>query len=182
MRLTLIVAMDEDGAIGDHSGGLPWHLPDESAHFRAYCTGQWLLVGRRTLEEMHGWFQPAHRVVVLTRHPLAPLPTPGGPGEMMAAATVPDAVRLAREAGTAELVVIGGAHTYAKSLPWANRLVVSRLALRSGGSVHFPTVAWHHWRLAHTETNRRDTTTGIAFEIEYWVRRPTLTVGPVANG
>lgn len=112
MRLTLIAAIDEGGAIGQTTGGLPWHLPDESAHFRAYCAGQWLLVGRRTLAEMDGWFQPDHRVIVLTSSSHPPRATTPAPGNLMAAATMADALTMAHSAGAPELVVIeiGRAH------------------------------------------------------------------------
>lgn len=170
MRLTLIAALDEDGAIGRSGGGLPWHLPDETAHFRASCAGRWLLVGRRTFAEMTGWFQTGHRVVLLTRTPLAPEPAAGFPTELHAAATVPAAIECARRGGAPELVVIGGAHTYAEALPMADRLVLSRLALRSGGSVMFPVVDWNRWTLGRREPARTDRSTGVAFHVEYWDR------------
>ena len=107
MHTTLIAARDEDGAIGRHSGGLPWHLPDETAHFRAYCQHQWLIVGRHTFNEMLGWFQPGHHIIVLTRnhHPLPALPNPDIHVE--SARRMEDAQTRALQSGAAELVVIG---------------------------------------------------------------------------
>ena len=172
MKLTLIAALDEDGVIGRADGGLPWHLPDEAAHFRAYCAGQWLLVGRRTLEEMSGWFRPGHRVLLLTRHPLQPEAAPDLPPDLSVAATVPAAIDTARRAGAPELVVIGGARTYAEALPLADRMVLSRLALRSGGTVGFPAVDWTRWSLRRREPDRLDRTTGVSFRIEHWERPP----------
>ncbi len=182
MRLTLIAAIDADGAIGQTTGGLPWHLPDESTHFRAYCAGQWLLVGRRTVAEMDGWFQPDHRVIVLSRSSNPPMATTAAHGNLMAAATVADALALARSAGAPELVVIGGAHTYAQALPWADQLVLSRLALHSGGTIQFPPVNWSEWILHHTDPDRPDTTTGVAFRIEYWERRAKTTRSEPGRG
>lgn len=170
MNLTLIAALDEDHAIGRSHGGLPWHVPDETAHFRAYCAGQWLLVGRRTLAEMTGWFQPDHRVILLTSAAVHPPESPAST-PITLAATVPDALGTARRAGAAELVVIGGARTYASTLPHADRLVITRLALRSGGTVRFPAIAEAEWTLRHREPERRDTSTGTAFAIEHWERR-----------
>jgi len=172
MTLTLIAALDEDQAIGQSAGGLPWHLPDETAHFRAYCAGKWLLAGRRTYGEMQGWFQPDQRVAVLTRSP-APLPASGtlAAGAPVAVSSLAAALTLARAAQAAELVVIGGARTYAEALPHADGLVLSRIALRSGGDVVFPPVAWAEWTLTHSEPGRRDRATGTAFSIETWKRR-----------
>ena len=37
-RLTIIAAVARNGVIG-HDGGMPWHLPDELAHFKATTMG-----------------------------------------------------------------------------------------------------------------------------------------------
>lgn len=171
MTLTLIAALDSNEAIGRNDGGLAWHLPDESAHFRAACAGKSLLVGRRTFEEMDGWFQPDHRVIVLTRRPL-PRSTHTHPQTaLVTAATVPEAMALARQAPVDDLLVIGGARTYAEALPCADHMVLSRIDLHSGASIHFPPVNWAEWSLVHTQPARPDTATGITFAIEYWERR-----------
>lgn len=171
MTLTLIAALDEDDAIGRSDGGLPWHLPDESAHFRAACAGKWLLVGRRTFEEMDGWFQQDHRIVVLTRH-LPPIPAATGTTEVpRTAGTVPEALALARQAHADEIMVIGGARTYAAALPFADRLVLSRIGLRSGASVRFPPVDRAEWSLVQSQPTSRDAATGVEFSIQHWERR-----------
>ena len=170
-RLTLIAALDEDGAIGRASGGLPWHLPDETAHFRAYCRGKWLLVGRRTFDEMTGWFQPGHHVCVLSRHPAGADHTAAIPAvPIRRVATVREAVELAREAGAPELVTLGGALVFAEALPSADRLVLSRIHLRSGAEVRFPELDTRQWRL-DDRGPRRDAATGIAFTVEHWHRK-----------
>lgn len=176
--VTLIAALDEDGAIGRSEGGMPWHLPDESAHFRARCAGQWLLVGRRTYEEMTGWFQPGHRVLVLTRQPLtspqaAASPAPSTPPR--AVPQVADALALARQAAAGQLIVLGGAETYRASLPFADRLILSRIHQRTGAAIHFPPIPAREWRLHHSESPRIDRSTGISFSIHHWERhRPPL--------
>lgn len=161
MILSLIAALDEDGAIGRATGGLPWHIPEEIAHFRAYCAGKWLLVGRRTFEEMKGWFQPDQRVLVLT----------GGVVEepFCAVRTIAGAVSLAEKAGAGELVVLGGAQVFAAALPRTTRLVLSQIALHSGGDVFFPRVDWDQWRCVES-ASRRDAATGICFEIRHCER------------
>jgi dihydrofolate reductase len=178
VTVSLIAALDTDHAIGLDRGGLPWHLPDEAAQFRAACAGQWLLVGRRTYQEMTGWFQPDHRVLVLTSQPLASLPATTRPTPPTSAvASVADAIKLARQTEAPDLLVLGGAHTYAAALPFADRLLLSRLHLHTGAPVHFPPVVWNQWRLVHSSPVSRDTTTGTDFHTEHWHRRqPTSSV------
>jgi len=170
VTVSLIAALDADNAIGLGRGGLPWHLPDEAARFRAACAGQWLLVGRRTYEEMTGWFQPDHRVLVLTRHPLPALPA----AVTTAVTTAAQAIALARQANAANLLVLGGASTYAATLPFADRLILSRLHLHSGAPVRFPPIAWSQWHLLQSSPVHRDSTTGTHFHIEHWHRRQDL--------
>jgi hypothetical protein len=63
--ITLIAVLSEDGFISSGTG-VPWDLPADKAHFRAYTAGKWLLLGRKTYEEMLGWFRD-HTPLVLTR-------------------------------------------------------------------------------------------------------------------
>lgn len=172
MTLTLIAAMDEDGAIGRASGGLPWHLPDETAHFRAYCQHKWLLIGRRTFEEMAGWFQPGHHLLVLSRNPLPPVAHAAEPSSVpiQRVDTVAEAVQAARRNGAKELVTLGGARVFAETLPAAHRLVLSRIHLHSGGEVRFPEIDRTSWHRTEVSRTHRDTTTGITFTIECWKR------------
>ncbi len=162
--MTLLVAADEDGAIGRASGGLPWNLPDEKAHFRSHCAGKWLLLGRRTFEEMHGWFRD-HVPLVLTHHGDS-LTDPA-----RAVRSVEEAISLAQAAAQAELVVIGGAEVFALALPLATDLWFTRVHGRTGGDVLFPRVHWADWRLVSLDEHPSDAAHVHAFGIGHWVRR-----------
>ena len=67
-QLTLIAAIDQNRLLANEHR-IPWHLPRDIAHFRNYTKEKWLLLGRRTFEEMRGWFRAGHTPLVLTRHP-----------------------------------------------------------------------------------------------------------------
>lgn len=149
MLVTLIAALAGDRVIGETSGRIPWDHPRDRAHFRARTAGRWLLVGRRTYLEMEGWFGD-RTPIVLTRDPAF---RPFSPGHRIAA-SVPAALDLARANGVTELIVCGGADVYAASLPHADRLVLTRLALslQVADPVHFPDFAsTGDWRLQSVE-------------------------------
>jgi len=120
MIVSLIAALGKDRVLGSAEGGIPWNLPRDRAHFRAYTADQWLLVGRRTYDEMKGWFGD-RRPIVLTRSPRNLRLPPGH----RTASSVPAAIDLATGEGAGELVVCGGARTYASALPHAQRLVLT---------------------------------------------------------
>jgi dihydrofolate reductase len=163
MIITLIAALDEDGAIGRREGGLPWRLPAESAHFRSYCRGRWMLLGRKTFDEMHGWFSD-ETVLVLTHSPSSV----SAPGH--AVRSVEEAIELAATAGAAELVVAGGAEVFALALPYATRLVLTRVHLRSGGTVLFPPINEMDWRVIDERFHPADAENSAAFAIRTLVR------------
>ena len=66
--VALIWAQDERGVIG-RDGALPWHLPEDLAHFRALTRGATVLMGRATWESLPERFRPlpGRRNVVLSR-------------------------------------------------------------------------------------------------------------------
>ena len=47
MRIHLIYARARNGVIG-RNNTLPWHLPEDMAHFKATTTGCPVLMGRKT--------------------------------------------------------------------------------------------------------------------------------------
>lgn len=170
MDVILIAALDEAGAMGKASGGLPWHVPDEIAHFRQQCRGRWLLLGRRTYEEMKGWFaQWAEKdphstpIPVLLSHRPSPHP-------VRHAITVEEAMHLAQAAGQRELRVIGGASTFAAALPYATHMIVSRLHFHSQGTVFFPPFNETEWQETRRDGPHRDATSGLTFTIQ-WLHR-----------
>ena len=65
MELALIYARSDNYCIGA-AGALPWHLPDEFAHFMATTTGAAIVMGRRSYED-HNSAIPGRLNIVLTR-------------------------------------------------------------------------------------------------------------------
>ena len=148
--VTLIAAMDKNRLIGTGQGGLPWHgVPRDKKHLRDYTAGKALLLGRRTFEEMPGWFGKDDRPIVITRNPAY------GPGEdCFVAGGFDQALDLAVEFGRDELVVCGGAEIYQLTLPFADRLVLTLLH----GSFHTKTggVFFPEWQEEEFEEVKRE--------------------------
>lgn len=49
--ISIIVAMSPQRAIGFRNR-LPWHLPEDLAHFKALTTGHTIIMGRKTFESL----------------------------------------------------------------------------------------------------------------------------------
>jgi len=140
MKVALVVAMDERGAIGK-GGGLPWHLPADLARFKRLTMGHHLIVGRRTWESI-GRALAGRRIDVVTRHPER-LSLPEG---VVAAGSLEEALARAAGDGDGEAFVGGGASLYRDALPRADRLYLTRVHATVDGDTFFPPFDPASWR------------------------------------
>ncbi len=142
--LTLVAVVSADGFISKDKG-VPWDLPRDKEHFRRTTRGQWLLLGRRTYEEMIGWFGDRHPLV-LTRDPAFTPPV----GETVA--TVEEALEVAGAQGARELFDCGGGGAFAAAMPLADRLILTHVDATLGGGVSFPVVDPDEWRVTSQQS------------------------------
>jgi len=129
--LGLIWAQAIGGVIGK-DGGMPWHVPEDLAHFKAITLGHTVVMGRRTWDSFEPRFRPlpGRRNIVITRDL-----TWVAPGADVAH-SLPEALELA---GSDETWIIGGAQVYRESLALATRLEVTEISARFEGDAHAPT-------------------------------------------
>lgn len=126
--LALICAVARNGVIGK-GGSLPWHLPDDLAHFKRTTMGKPIILGRRTHESI-GQALPGRRNIVVTRNP-------GFRAE--GCETVASLAEALQACGDApESVVVGGAALYAEALPQADCIYLTRVEADAEGDVLFP--------------------------------------------
>jgi dihydrofolate reductase len=141
VKLTLIAAMDEARLLAN-AHGIPWKLPRDVKHFRDYTRGKWLLLGRRTFEEMRGWLCEGHMPLVLSNR------CGWDPAIGRVVASVPQAAAHTKIAGQDELVVCGGAQTYEAALPYADEIILTTVAHRfdaDEGAKYFPEWSLKEW-------------------------------------
>ena len=135
-RISIIAAVASNGVIGLR-GAMPWHLPEELAHFKETTMGHPLVMGRRTFESI-GRVLPGRRTIVVTRDPAWHHPA------VESAHSFADAVSLAGPAD--EVFVAGGAEVYAEALPFAHRMVLTEVHAEPEGDTWFPAWAPADWR------------------------------------
>ena len=136
-RINLIFARAANGVIGKDNT-MPWHLPEDLAHFKRLTQGCPVVMGRKTWDSLPPRFRPlpgrSNIVVTRQRHWLAE--------GALRAASLPEALRLCGEA--ADVWVIGGADIYRQAEPLAVRAEVTEIAQDFDGDAHAPTLgpAW----------------------------------------
>ncbi len=125
--ITIVAAVARGGAIG-RAGKLPWHFPEDLAHFKALTMGHAVVMGRKTWESIPAKFRPlpGRANVVLTR---------SRDTEIAAAwdgattyADIDAALWALRDSrGHDHIDIIGGAEVYAAALPVADRLEITEV-------------------------------------------------------
>ena len=142
MKLNLIFARAANGVIGKQNA-LPWHLPEDMAHFKRLTMGCPVIMGRKTWDSLPERFRPlpGRLNVVLTRQ------TDWQADGALTAHTLAQACALCP--AQSEAWVIGGADIYAQALPLASRAVVTEIEADYEGDAFAPQFA-PHW----TETAR----------------------------
>jgi dihydrofolate reductase len=149
MALNLIFARARNGVIGTDNT-LPWHLPEDLAHFKQTTLGQPVVMGRKTWESLPPKFRPlpGRTNIVVTRQ--RGWTSKGA----MVAHSIEEA--LAHCPTDAQVWVIGGAEVYAQAIPLATRAVITEIDADFEGDAFAPTfdAAWQETaRTTHTAAN-----------------------------
>ena len=129
--INLIYARAANGVIGK-DGVMPWHLPEDLAHFKKLTHGSPVIMGRKTWDSLPPRFRPlpGRSNSVITRQ--ADWQAEGA----QRADSLQHALRLGAPAP--ELWIIGGAQIYALAEPLANRAEVTEIAQNFPGDAMAP--------------------------------------------
>lgn len=165
MSVALIWAEARGGVIGD-DGTIPWHLPEDLAHFKEVTSGATVVMGRRTWQSLPERFRPlpGRRNVVLTRDD-----SWSAEGAEIAHSLDEILDATGRDDSSAPVWIIGGGEIYAQSLPWASRIEVTELDLDVAGDTRAPAVDPELWHIAD-ETEWLESRTGIRFRFVSYAR------------
>lgn len=148
MRLSIIVAVAENGVIG-HAGGLPWRLSADLQRFKALTMGHHLLMGRKTFDSI-GTALPGRTSVVISRG------QPRLPPGVRLAHSLEEAVEIARTSGDDEAFVAGGAEIYAQALSIAERLYLTKVHAEPPGETVLAPWKDSNWREVSREEHPAD--------------------------
>ena len=160
----LIAAAGEANELG-RDGDLPWHLPDDFAHFKKATSGHPIIMGRKTFETFpkplpNRW----HLIVTRDRDYAA-----GHPG-----CTVVHSLEAALQAVASreKAFVIGGGEIYRQALPFATQIILTRVHGNFEADTFFPELDPGAWELVQSEHHPRDARHEVAFTIQHFRPRP----------
>jgi dihydrofolate reductase len=147
-RVTLVVAVSENGVIGVE-GGLPWRLPADLAHFKAVTMGHPIVMGRKTWESI-GRPLPGRTNIVVSGQP--GYEAPG----CKVASSFEAALAAAVDTDADEVMIIGGSALYAAALPRADRILLTRVHGVVDGDTFFAGMVDEEWEVVAVERHEAD--------------------------
>ncbi|WP_029145718.1 dihydrofolate reductase [Microbacterium luticocti] len=168
MTIGLIWAQARDGVIGA-AGGMPWHVPEDLAHFKQLTLGHPVVMGRRTWESFPDRFRPlpGRRNIVITRNGAW---TAEGAER---AASVDEALALAGADGPDVIWVIGGGEVFDATIDRADVIEVTELDLDVTGDTVAPVVTGRRLVAADPAHGWQRSRTGIRYRFLRY-ERPDL--------
>jgi dihydrofolate reductase len=152
--VTMVAAVAENGVIG-LDGNIPWHLPEDFAHFKDTTSGHLLILGRTTHEGI-GKPLPNRTTIVLTRDP------EWQADGVLVAPTLLEALELA-DTMPGDVMVGGGAAVYDAALPYADVQIISEVHQSPEGDTYYPEFSRTKWREIAREPRE-------GFDIVTWER------------
>ena len=140
LRIGLVWAEADGGVIGA-GGEMPWHVPEDLAHFKAVTAGRPVVMGRKTWDSLPERFKPlpGRRTIVITRKPEWEAPGAERAGSL----------RQALEGLDDRVWVIGGGEVFRQAIQDADLLEITQLDLQTTGDAFAP--VWTGWTVSATE-------------------------------
>ena len=161
MNINMIFARSANGVIGNNNA-MPWHLPEDLAHFKKLTLGSPVIMGRKTWDSLPTKFRPlpGRTNVVITRQT-------GWQAEgAQTAGSLIDALALCQLAS--DVWIIGGAQIYAQAEPLASRIEVTHIDKIYQGDAFAPTLG-SQWQQSQKEAHV--SSTGLNFSFITYTRQ-----------
>lgn len=130
-KIGLIYARADNGVIGK-DGVMPWHLPEDLAHFKRTTLNHPVIMGRKTWDSLPPRFRPlpGRTNIVITRQP------DWHAEGAIRATSLEDALQQCQH--EKQIWVIGGAQIYAQALALAHEIVATEIHADFEGDAYAP--------------------------------------------
>lgn len=125
--IALIVAFAKNQVIGN-KGYIPWKIKGEQKRFKELTTGNVVIMGRRSYEEI-GKLLPNRTTIVVSN-------TKNFDGEnCLTAKSLAEAIKLA---GNKDIYISGGAKLYEEAIPLVEKMYITEIDCEIEGDTYFP--------------------------------------------
>jgi dihydrofolate reductase len=158
--ITIIAAAGENNELGKDND-LVWHLPDDFKRFKQLTTGHHIIMGRKTFESFPKPL-PNRIHVVITRN--KNFQKEG----IITVSSLEEAVAISKN--DPQPFIIGGGEIYKQSLPFAEKMELTRVHGTFEADTFFPEFSKDEWTLFNQEFHEKDDKHRYSFTYETWVK------------
>jgi len=164
-EIYLIAAINQRNVIGD-KGSIPWHLPDDLAHFSRLTRGHTMIMGRKTYQSLGKPLKNRHHIVLSRSMSAQEIGHPDVTlchNLQQALALLPNTHR--------PVFVIGGERVYQEALPLASKLYITHVDNNVTGDAYFPSIDEQVWQKTETRHQTTDNRHEYAMTFTTYQRR-----------
>jgi len=153
MRISMIVAVGENGAIGKDNKML-WHIPEDFKYFKATTMGKPMIMGRKTFDSI-GRPLPGRLTIVVTRD------ENWSADGVVVVHDLDDALKTAQqdavEKGVDEVMIVGGSQIYAQAMDQTDRIYYTEVHQAYDHDASFPSLDKNVWQEVSREDHQGST-------------------------
>lgn len=164
MVLSIVVAASTNNVIGKDNQ-LLWKLPNDMKFFKNTTWGMPVIMGRKTFESL-GKPLTGRTNIVITRQP------DYAPEGTHIARDLDQAIALAADVDAREAFILGGGEIYRLSLPYTQRIYLTRVHTIIDGDTYFPVIDEKEWDLLSQLDFKADDKHLYDYSFQVWQRKP----------
>lgn len=168
MTLSLLAAYTKDKHIIGAQGKIPWKLPSERNYFKKICNQKYVIMGRKSFEEI-GKPLPYCNLIILTKNHdlISRYVNPNQDNKTAAlqfASSLEEALELCKN--QEEILIAGGQTLYEQTISIANKIYATEIDLKIKGDSFFPAID-SSWKKTLLETKSEN---GISYDYVLYER------------
>jgi dihydrofolate reductase len=163
MTVSAIVAAAQNNVIGNHND-IPWRLSSDLKYFKRTTLNHHVIMGRKTFLSM-GRPLPKRTNIVLTRDLMF-----AGTG-LLVAHSIEEALTIAYDNDEEEVFIIGGGEIYRQSMPYWDKVYLTRVQTEAVGDISFPELPTASWELLSSEAHAKGERDEHDFVFEVYKRK-----------
>jgi dihydrofolate reductase len=163
MTVSAIVAAAQNNVIGNNND-IPWRLSTDLKYFKRTTLNHHVIMGRKTFLSM-GRPLPKRTNIVLTRDLMF-----AGTG-LLVAHSIEEALTMAYDNEEEEVFIIGGGEIYRQSMPFWDKVYLTRVQTEAEGDITFPELPAESWELISSEAHTKGERDEHDFVFEVYKRK-----------
>ncbi len=148
MITSIIAAIGNNRIIGKNNK-LPWALPADMKHFRKITFQKPIIMGQKTFESI-GRALPDRINIILTLDKNFRAPN------CFIAYSIEEAIQIAKNQSTEEVMICGGVSVYKQFLPLTDRIYLTLIRGDFEGDAYFPEFDYNNWNEVERLDNSPD--------------------------